>query len=715
MQLLFVAAATAAAAAAAPPTLPAVRPHILLVVADDLGYADVGFNWLPELETEETMAPITPNIDALAQAGLILDSFYTASVCGPSRTSLMSGRLPIHVNMINPFVWSSEGSLPLEMTTMASKLTSTGYRCYHVGKWHMGSATSDQLPINRGFASSLGILGGSAGYNSYSRRYGPAPSMYFSDLWEDTHPTNSSRYATDLYTDKVNSIAAKHVKEMPATPMFIHLAHQAPHGPYEAPKESVLKYVDATFWNECAGNYCTANETNKKWFRQVYLAMVTAMDDGIGSVIKTLKAEKIYDNTLVVFCSDNGGKAPKIRNKGGEYKFGPASNGWQRGGKGDYYEGGVNVAAFISGGALPEEVRGNRRSGFIHIADLYATFGALAGYNVSDPRAADAGLPPSDSMDMWPFLSGQQPASPRLEVPLQGITVDPAKLSKYFYMPAKELASYVLVANLNSTSYSNAIYKDQLQHVLLKTINGSNFKLFIEAVSSNESVTKAVYNLSADPTEQSNIVEGFAAPEEHTDAAVATVWTVLLNRVDELAPTYYQAQTSGSFEKDVRCTGAAKQCYGRHYGPFLVRGDSDPADDVDTIEYPSRCFDLRATMPSTASSNNTPTSTSTSLSTPPAAPAELEPTAAGKSTDNIEGVNSSNNRTTSGGNADTRSAAGPVVGSLIGLLLLGALVYAVKRHLLEGRGSGSALEREELANAESARNTMGMIENPPFF
>ena len=129
------------------------------------------------------------------------------------------------------------------------------------------------------------------------------------------------------------------------------------------------------------------------------------------------------------------------------------------------------------------------------------------------------------------------------------------------YMSAKELESYVLVANLNSTSYSSAIYKDQLQHVLLKTINGSNFKLFIEAVSSNESVTKAVYNLSADPTEQSNIVEGFAAPEEHTGAAVATVWTVLLNRVDELAPTYYQAQTSGSFEKDARCTGAAKQCY----------------------------------------------------------------------------------------------------------------------------------------------------------
>ena len=103
------------------------------------------------------MAPITPHIDALAQSGVILDSFYTAAVCGPTRTSLMTGRLPMHVNSLNTIkVWSPVGSLPLEMTTLAEKLRAQGYSTHHCGKWHLGSATAAQLPISRGFTSSLG-------------------------------------------------------------------------------------------------------------------------------------------------------------------------------------------------------------------------------------------------------------------------------------------------------------------------------------------------------------------------------------------------------------------------------------------------------------------------------------------------------------------------------------------------------------------------------
>lgn len=105
------------------------------------------------------MAPITPHIDALAQSGVILDSFYTAAVCGPTMTSLMTGRLPMHVNSLNTIkVWSPVGSLPLEMTTLAEKLRAQGYSTctHHCGKWHLGSATAAQLPISRGFTSSLG-------------------------------------------------------------------------------------------------------------------------------------------------------------------------------------------------------------------------------------------------------------------------------------------------------------------------------------------------------------------------------------------------------------------------------------------------------------------------------------------------------------------------------------------------------------------------------
>jgi arylsulfatase I/J len=201
------------------------------------------------------------------------------------------------------------------------------------------------------------------------------------------------------------------------------------------------------------------------------------MDDGIGKVVETLKAESLYANTLIIFSSDNGGISPK------DWNPGPASNGALRGGKGSYYDGGVRVVAFASGGALPGKARGTRRDGLMHITDLYATFGnpALAGYDAADPRAAAAGLPPPDSIDMWPFLAGDA-ESPRLEVPLKGQTHDDVV--------------------------------KQHQHVLIQTINGSVYKMLIKSASRSESVTEAssnvvnVFNLSADPSERVDLVKG---------------------------------------------------------------------------------------------------------------------------------------------------------------------------------------------------------------
>lgn len=261
-------------------------------------------------------------------------------------------------------------------------------------------------------------------YGSTGRRY--------TDFWKDAAAVPpaemeayNKQYATDIYTDTVVSILKKHGNPTTAhsadvaigadqpgdfnRPMFIHLAHQAPHGPYMAPKETILKYgaesADASACIESnTSQCCTANsKSDKVWLRQVYLAMITSMDDGIGKVVETLKAESLYANTLIIFSSDNGGISLN------SWKPGPASNGALRGGKESYYDGGVRVVVFASGGALPVKARGTRRGGLMHIADLYATFGnpALAGYDAADPRAAAAGLPPP-RLDRHVAVSGRR-------------------------------------------------------------------------------------------------------------------------------------------------------------------------------------------------------------------------------------------------------------------------------------------------------------------
>lgn len=481
-----------------------------------------------------------------------------------------------------------------------------------------------------------GSLGGGADYLNSARIYGDRVkgATSYTDFWKDAAAVPpaemeayNKQYATDIYTDNVVSILKKHGDQTThsanvgadqpsdlSRPIFIHLAHQAPHGPYMAPKETILKYgaesADASACIESdTSQCCTANrKSDTAWMRQVYLAMVTSMDDGIGKVVETLKAESLYANTLIIFSSDNGGISLN------SWKPGPASNGAVRGGKASYYDGGVRVVAFASGGALPGKARGTRRGGLMHIADLYATFGnpALAGYDAADPRAAAAGLPPPDSIDMWPFLAGDA-ESPRLEVPLKGVSYDDGK---------------------------------QHQHVLIQTINGSVYKILIGSALSGEGVAETafeLYNLSAAPSERVNLVKGLAvaaldaapapAPTEArcqpfcynnlvtpwptkcgwkncktcpeiiaacTAAPTPTptprmeVWAVMLNRVRELMPTYYQAPVSD--ELDSRCADAAEHCYGGSYGPFLVTG---PADDAvaSAIEYPSRCLDLAWVAP----------------------------------------------------------------------------------------------------------------------
>ena len=145
------------------------------------------------------------------------------------------------------------------------------------------------------------------------------------------------------------------------------------------------------------------------YLRQVYHAMVTYVDDNVGALVDALKQKGLWDNLLFIASSDNGG--PVSKSKGG-------NNYPLKGGKHSDWQGGVRVNAFVSGGYLPESMRGKKTEGYIHLADWYATFCSLAGVDPTDEKAIKAHLPPIDSMNMWPLISGQNSTSPRVDIPV---------------------------------------------------------------------------------------------------------------------------------------------------------------------------------------------------------------------------------------------------------------------------------------------------------
>lgn len=353
-------------------------PNIVFMLVDDLGFAGVGFN-------SPTGEPKTPTIDALAKEGAVLDRHYTYQFCSPTRSSFLSGRLPIHVNQENHPPCELGGGVPSNMTVIASMLKKAGYATHHAGKWHGGMSSRDQLPISRGFDSSLAMLSGAADHFTNARACGGGN---FVDLWKNDAPGYglNGTYSEINYVNHMLDVIKSHDT---AQPLFLYMAFQNVHGPTQAPERFLDLYDESIFKARRNG-----------------LAQISAVDEGIANITDALKAKGMWDNTLLVFSSDNGGPADH------------ENNFPLRGSKGSDFEGGVRVVSFVSGGWLPKSVRGKPIDGLMHIADWYATFAQLAGVDPTDSKAAQVGLPPIDSLSMLGLLSGENRTSPRVELPL---------------------------------------------------------------------------------------------------------------------------------------------------------------------------------------------------------------------------------------------------------------------------------------------------------
>lgn len=348
------------------------RPNIVVIVADDLGYNDVSFHGSEQIPT--------PNIDALAYEGIILNNYYVSPICTPTRGALMSGRHPIHTGLQHSVIFSSEKyGLPLTEKIMPQYMQELGYRTHIVGKWHLGMFANQYLPTLRGFETHYGYYQGCEDY--YDHTYEADPEYWGLD-WRRNLTlirNETNLYSTDLFTAEAVNIINKHNKSQP---LFLYLPHQAVHSgntegdPLQAPQHYVDRFPHI-----------------KNYHRKLFAGMVAALDDSVGAVVKTLKDKGIYDNTVILFTTDNGGPA-------NGFDANAANNFPLRGVKATLWEGGVRGVGFISSPLLKN--KGYVSNQMIHVCDWLPTLYTAAGGDSSVMKNLDG-------FNVWEDLSDKKP------------------------------------------------------------------------------------------------------------------------------------------------------------------------------------------------------------------------------------------------------------------------------------------------------------------
>lgn len=350
-----------------PSAAPPQPPHIIFILTDDQGYHDVGYHG-SDIET--------PTLDRLAAEGVKLENYYIQPICTPSRSQLLTGRYQIHTGLQHSIIRPRQPNcLPLDQVTLPQKLQEAGYSTHMVGKWHLGFYRKECLPTRRGFDTFLGSLTGNVDYYTYDNCDGPGVCGFDLHEGESVAWGLSGQYSTMLYAQRASHILASH---SPQKPLFLYVAFQAVHTPLQSPREYLYRY-------RTMGNVA----------RRKYAAMVTCMDEAVRNITWALKRYGFYNNSVIIFSSDNGGQT-----------FSGGSNWPLRGRKGTYWEGGVRGLGFVHSPLLKKKRRTSRA--LVHITDWYPTLVGLAGGTTS---AAD-GL---DGYDVWPAISEGR-ASPRTEI-----------------------------------------------------------------------------------------------------------------------------------------------------------------------------------------------------------------------------------------------------------------------------------------------------------
>ncbi len=351
----------------------AERPNIVHIVADDLGWKDVGFNGATDIRT--------PNLDALAGSGAKFSQFYCQNICTPTRAALMTGRYPFRYGLQTIVIPGPAAfGLNTDEVLLPQVLKDAGYTTAIIGKWHLGHADTKFWPRQRGFDYQYGAMIGELDYYTHS-------DGGVLDWFRDNKPVREEGYTTQLLgADAVKFIEAQDASK----PFYLYLTFNAPHTPYQVPDEYRNKYADI-----------------EDPTRRTYAGMVDCLDENIGKVVAALERKGFRDNTLILFHSDNGGtrNAMAAGQMADVTKIKlPCDNGPYREGKGTLFEGGHRVAACAN---WPGHIKAQTVEGVIHAVDILPTFAALA-------KASTAVCKPLDGMNVWNTIAEGQP-SPRTE------------------------------------------------------------------------------------------------------------------------------------------------------------------------------------------------------------------------------------------------------------------------------------------------------------
>lgn len=354
----------------------AERPNVVVIVADDLGWADVGYHG-GNIDT--------PSLDRLAEQGVQLNRFYTTPICSPTRAALMTGRGPMRLGVAYGVImpWDNIGVNPAEHF-MPESFGAAGYQTAMVGKWHLGHAQMTYHPNERGFEHFYGHLHTEVGF------YPPFANVGGKDFQVNGVTADDEGYETYLLADEVS----RYIRERDTQkPFFIYMPFIAPHTPLDAPAELQEKYRDIdTDLPPARSNQTDSTRRISKMLmresaRPMYAAVVDGMDQAIGQVLNTLDEEGLSDNTIVLFFSDNGGAA---------YSYGGADNAPLRGGKGETFEGGIRVVSLMR---WPEKLQGGQIfDQVMTVMDVFPTLADAAGV---DPLNTFE----FDGSSLWPSIS----------------------------------------------------------------------------------------------------------------------------------------------------------------------------------------------------------------------------------------------------------------------------------------------------------------------
>ncbi len=334
------------------------RPNFIVILADDLGYADVGCYGGSER---------TPNIDRLAAEGLRFTDFHAnGPVCSPTRAALLSGRYQQRMGIENALESEQEARWPPGVVTIADRLRAAGYATGAFGKWHLGNR---EHPMDHGFDDYAGNLHGGPDYISHLGRTGEV------DWWQGREQKNEEGYNDDLITDYSLRFIRKHKD----SPFFLYVPYSLIHFPWMTPEDKAHR--------EPGGNYTDRSKLGPHRdgnLRPVVRRMIEELDKGVGRILDALRENHLEDRTFVLFLSDNGG----YRQYAGEHLNEISDNGPWRAGKGSVYEGGHRVPciAWWPGQIRPATV--SREPAMT--MDLMPTILELAGLPLPAPGAPES-------------------------------------------------------------------------------------------------------------------------------------------------------------------------------------------------------------------------------------------------------------------------------------------------------------------------------------